>query len=71
MRLDNLIKLEEPADLDAQLIRGDLPDRFIEGWRRGWVDLPPASALGLDLLRRNLGTLHSRKLRSFDEPPFR
>jgi AMP nucleosidase len=25
----------------------------------------------LDLLRRNLGTLHSRKLRSFDEPPFR
>jgi AMP nucleosidase len=25
----------------------------------------------LDLLRDNLGTLHSRKLRSFDEPPFR
>jgi AMP nucleosidase len=25
----------------------------------------------LDLLRSNLGALHSRKLRSFDEPPFR
>jgi AMP nucleosidase len=25
----------------------------------------------LDLLRNNLGALHSRKLRSFDEPPFR
>jgi AMP nucleosidase len=25
----------------------------------------------LDLLRRDLGALHSRKLRSFDEPPFR
>jgi AMP nucleosidase len=25
----------------------------------------------LDLLRGNLGALHSRKLRSFDEPPFR
>ena len=25
----------------------------------------------LDLLRGNLGSLHSRKLRSFDEPPFR
>ena len=30
MRLDNLIKLEDPADLDAQLIR-DLLDQFIEG----------------------------------------
>jgi AMP nucleosidase len=25
----------------------------------------------LDLLRGQLGALHSRKLRSFDEPPFR
>jgi AMP nucleosidase len=25
----------------------------------------------LDLLRKNRETLHSRKLRSFDEPPFR
>ena len=25
----------------------------------------------LDLLREQLGALHSRKLRSFDEPPFR
>ena len=31
MRLDNLTKLEDPADLDAQLIRGDLLDQFIEG----------------------------------------
>ena len=27
--------------------------------------------VALDMLRRQLGTLHSRKLRSFDEPPFR
>ena len=26
---------------------------------------------GLDLLRQRRDTLHSRKLRSFDEPPFR
>ena len=27
--------------------------------------------VALDLLRSQLNTLHSRKLRSFDEPPFR
>ena len=27
--------------------------------------------VALDVLRGQLGTLHSRKLRSFDEPPFR
>ena len=44
--------------------------------KREKLDGPPSDfrarqLTSRDLLRGDLGALHSRKLRSFDEPPFR
>ena len=48
-----------------------LPGTAIAFYRRAVDEHLRIGIAALDLLRGDLGALHSRKLRSFDEPPFR